>query len=848
MARISRWRLVWGIVVLVCGWLALPPNAAAATNPIVFNIPAQPLPAALHDFAQQAHLQLLFDYKALEHLRAHRIVGRMAAPDALRRLLRGSGYTFSRVNAHTIAIRRSQSVEADPASTASAAAPPPASKAANAPIVLKHPKHQSGLQTVLVEGRFISRAGFSAMKMNLPAKDTPFSISTYTQSFMHAIEAQQVSSLYSYMTGIQSAGITGYDIVFRGFQSGANDQNSILVDGLPGLATRFGSPATIGIQRIDVVRGPASVLNGEEQPGGFINLVTKKPQARRSLELSAVGTAYAGHGIGVTDKPGFTVGIDATGPIAGNRHFLYRLIVSDMNRDTFRTYSYDRDIYIAPSFTWKMSRDTKLTLQYVYQGLKYSYDTYLVAPKSDIHLVAPITTRYQQPSDYGKEHGSVLSMFFSHRFSNGWSWHLETRDVWHTDQARGFDVTAVAPDLMYVERRARGQLNTRGYHYADTHLDMNFDTFGVKHMVVVGATAGRDSEDTNRLQFFNAPSSGAQSLNISIYSPNYNGVPPLADLPLVAPGHDTLLNDRYTVIQNLGAYIADELTFSKHWKGSLGLRYAADKQWIHTSYPLTGKILPETVATAHKVLPMGGIVYQPDRHWSFYASYSTSFVPPPANAININGINDFVPTSANQVEVGEKDSFLGGNLTSTLALFRIDETNTLSHFHCVDYGTCYEQVGKAQSKGVEFELNTRPLPGWQLTAGAAYTKAHVTSSTNAYQVGVQLPNVPLWAEHLWSRYQFQSPRLRGVGVGLGIIHDGQRNGFTPTKAEPMLLLPAYTRVDAALYYVRAAYTLTFKVTNLLDTTYYQSAGFNGDINLLPGAPRTFTLSARVYLQ
>ncbi|MGC8518819.1 MAG: TonB-dependent siderophore receptor [Steroidobacteraceae bacterium] len=847
MLRIARWRECLGVVLLVCAALAVAPLAAAADPPVAFNISAQPLPAALHVFARQAHVQLLFDYRALQHLKARRVAGRMGAEAALQQLLSGSGFTFVRVNARTIAIRRANTAESSspPQTTDATTSRPPPQAKISTPRIRKRPP---ALQTVLVEARFISNAGFSAMKMNLPAKDTPFSISTYTQSFMHAIEAQQVSSLYSYMTGIQSAGSTGYDIVFRGFQSGANDQNSILVDGLPGLATRFGSPVTIGIQRIDVVRGPASVLNGEEQPGGFINLVTKKPQPHSSVELSAIGNTYDGHGVGVTQRPGFTAGMDATGPIAGNKHFLYRLIFSDQNADTYRTYAYNRDIYLAPSFTWRISQATKLTLQYVYQALHYSYDSYLVAPNNNINLVAPITTRYQQPNDYGKEHGSVLSMFFVHRFTNGWTWHLETRDVWHTDEARGFDMYAISKNLQFIQRRARGQLNQRGYHYIDTHLEMKFNTFGVTHQMVVGLTGGRDSAYEDRTQFFNAPATGPDSLNISIYNPSYANVPALADLPLVAPGHDTLLDDRSEVIENFGAYMADELSFSRHWKGSVGLRYAYDKQWLRTFYPITGNYAPETVSTAHDVLPMGGIVYQPDKHWSLYASYSTSFEPSPSNAISIDGTSNFVPTSATQYEVGAKDSFLHGRFTSTLALFRIDEKNTFSHFACANYGSCYEQVGRAQSKGAEFEVNARPLPNWQITAGAAYTRAQITQSTDSYEVGLQLPNVPRMAEHLWSRYQFSSPALRGFGIGLGIIHDGQRNGISPTTAEPMLILPAYTRVDTALYYVRSRYTLTFKVTNLLDATYYQSSGFTDNLNVLPGAPRTFTLAARVYLR
>lgn len=811
-----------------------------------FDIAAQAMPTALQAFAAQAHVQLLFDYKALAGLRTGPVKGRMQAKDALTLLLKGSGYTFQQVNHRTIAIQPESGAAADPPpSVGGASSGGQAPAGASAPAIVGVPAAGNTLASVVVTAKFISTEGSSAMKMNLPARDTPFSISTYSQGFMNAVAAEKVDSLYPYMTGIQSAGITGYDLVFRGFQSGANDFNSILVDGLPGLATRFGSPVTIGVERIDVVRGPASVLNGEEQPGGFINLITKKPEAQPLYELSASGTAYDGAGIGTTDKPGFDVAADMTGPIAGSDRFLYRLIVDDANKDTFRTYSYNRGSYVAPSFSWLISDATKLTLAYEYQHLLYSYDTYLVAPNDNIGLVAPITTRYQQPSDWELEHGNVLSSFLTHKFANGFTWHIGTRSVWHDDEARGFDVVSITKNLQFVSRRARGQLNKRRFHFADTHLDMPFRTLGVRHEMVTGVTAGFDSLDANRIQYYNAPASGAANLNINIYAPVYAGVPSLSSLPLVLPSQASQLNDRYTVTESFGAYTADMMTFSEHWKGSVGLRYARDRQWIR-ELKVAG--VPEDVKVNDKVLPMAGIVYQPDKHWSLYASYSASYVPAPAQAIDINDRNTFVPTSANQVEVGEKDEFLHGRLTSTLALYRIDEKNTLSTFSCI-YGTCYSQVGKARSRGGEFEVNARPLPNWQLTAGAAYTDARITASNNPVQVNARLPNVPIQAEHLWSRYDFRAPALYGFGFGLGIIHQGERKGITPTSATiPMLELPAYTRTDAALYYSRGDYIFTFKVENLFDKTYYQSAGFQGNINLLPGNPRLFTLSARALFE
>lgn len=706
-------------------------------------------------------------------------------------------------------------------------------------------KKVTQLKAVSVHGRFIAAAGHSALRMEASARDTPFSISTYTGSFMHAIEAQKVDALYPYMTGIQSAGITGYDLVFRGFQSGGNDQNSILVDGLPGLATRFGSPATIGVSRIDVVRGPSSVLNGEEQPGGFINLITKKPEADPLYEFSASGTTYDGAGIGVTDKPGLDFAADLTGPVGYSKRFLYRLVMDDSNKDTFRHASYDRSVYFAPSLTWKISDATSLTAAYQYQRLRYSYDTYLVAPNSDINLAAPITTRYQQPNDYEKEHGSVLTLLFTHDLNNGMTWNVSTRDVWHTDEAHGFDVVAIRPNLLDVSRRARGQLNKRRYDYLDTNLQMPFDTFGIGHKMVIGLTAGRDSSDTNRLQFFNGPATGPTSLDISIYDPVYSGAPPLASLPLVAGGNTTLLNDRFTVLDTYGAYFADMMTLSSQWKATIGLRYALDRQSIKE---LKIPNVPSSSKTNSKALPMLGLVYQPNDHWSLYTSYSTSYVPPAANAIDINGVNSFVPTSAKQIEAGSKANFLDNRVTATFALYRIDEKNNFSHFSCI-YGTCYRQLGKARSQGAELEVNARPMPNWQLTAGYGYTDARITGSDNVAEVNSRLPNVPFNSAHIWSRYDFRAPQLQGLGFGLGLIYNGERAGFTPTKVNgPMLKLPAYTRVDAALYYNYDKYVVTFKVENLFDKTYYQSAGFNGDINLLPGVPRLFTLSVRAFFE
>src|SRR6185437_12886139 len=133
----------------------------------------------------------------------------------------------------------------------------------------------------------------NSMKMGIPVKDTPFSIESYSKSFMTSIQTQQIFDLYRYMTGLQKAGLTGYDLTIRGFSTIDSDRNTFLTDGLPGLAVRFGSPPTIGIDHIELLKGSASLLYGQATPGGIVNIITKKPEAVESTEIETRGTINA---------------------------------------------------------------------------------------------------------------------------------------------------------------------------------------------------------------------------------------------------------------------------------------------------------------------------------------------------------------------------------------------------------------------------------------------------------------------------------------------------------------------------------------------------------------------------
>jgi len=192
-----------------------------------------------------------------------------------------------------------------------------------------------------------------------------------------------------------------------------------------------------------------------------------------------------------------------------------------------------------------------------------------------------------------------------------------------------------------------------------------------------------------------------------------------------------------------------------------------------------------------------------------------------------------------------------GALTATAALFRIDQTNVIvaSSSSACSTGSCSEQIGAARSQGVELEATARPLPNWNIIAGYAYTDARVTNNPKAALAGPlaggELPNSPLNAAHLWSRYDFTGSGLDGLGVGLGLSYVSTRVAYTPTASllHPFVA-PAYTVVDMGVYYTIKKVDFTLKINNLLDTNYYLSGTVTqGKVNVQPGTPRTAMLTA-----
>jgi len=701
----------------------------------------------------------------------------------------------------------------------------------------------STMDSILVKGAtFIEKGTRSAMKLDVDVMDTPYSVSSYSSEFMDSIEASNIADIFKYMTGLQKAGTSAQDITFRGFKTGGNDRNALMVDGLPGLSGRFSSPPSISVEHVDVVRGPASVLYGQAQPGGFVNLNTKKPTAQRKSEVQLKGSTYWSNASRFGDDNGYEIGVDFTGRLNSNNNWLYRLIAQKHDNDTFRDFAYNKGLFISPSITWNATDATSATLLLEYREYENAYDKYLTAPNRDISRVAAITTHYQQPGDYQEEKGHSQTLLIRHGFSSSSTLNFSIRHASSIDRAKAFDAVAVRPNMEYISRRAVRNKNKRESIFFDSNFEIPFSTGNISHQALIGINGGINSTDLNRLQFFNGPATGANSLDISIRDPIYTGYPRHEDLPTVTPNAPRTLTHRRTESEALGIYISNLITFSEKWKFNFGLRKTYDSQSIE-ELRISG--IPSFDKSSNKVLPQAGLLFQPSQTWTFYTSYSTSYVPAAANVQDINGRNPFDPEESKQFEAGIKISSMDDRIQATLAAFDIKKEKSLTSFTC-PIGTCSEQIGAQRSKGMEFEINARPVENWQLTFGYARADAYVSESRDLAQLNAQLPNSARDTLQFWSRYDFSGGALDGLGAGIGVSYAGERKGNLPSSTDArVMVLPSYKIVDLAIYYKRNNSITTLKIGNLLDERYFESTGLLAETQVQPGLPRNISLSTRI---
>jgi iron complex outermembrane receptor protein len=676
----------------------------------------------------------------------------------------------------------------------------------------------TSLDAMVVTGNQLPymRLSETATKTDQDLLDTPLSVSIINQTLIEDIQAQTLADVYPYIVGLSQSGTNANSFTLRGLSS---DLQNVQVNGLPGLASRFGSPSTANIERVEVLKGPASVLYGLMEPGGLVNIVTKRPELEDKTSFSISGQSYASDTSHFGSDTGATLTYDSTGSLTDDNNLLYRFIASVENIDSFRDGVNYNNIYLYPTLSYQFNPDLKVTVGMEYVREKGDADDGLVAVNNDINTIASLDTRYQEKGDYDNDEGLIFFGELENQLNSNTTLKVNLRSVFHEDERKLYENNrvndAVNVSDSTLRRRDRHQLNKRQYHFIDTNLAQKFTTGSFYHSTLVGINMGFERSDYERIRF------GSNiSPNIDVYNP----ITGLGTPSAIQSG-----SDRVTDYYNAGIYLQDTIDLTDALSIMLGARY--DQQYVRFQEQVSGF---NDKKTTGEFLPQGGIVYRINDQLSVYGSHTESFYP---NSIERRSAtnSDFSPEKGNQNEVGIKAALFDEKLNMTLAGFKINKSNIVETNSNGDY----ELLGDLESRGYEFEVQALPIENWQIKLGYANVDSIVSKSANANLIGKTNAFAPRHNAFLWTRFNFPERIFGGkLGTSLGINYKSKQ--VTNANETSQVELPSYTRVDFGMYYDIKQYQIGLNIENVFDKTYF--TGGTTDRKIYPGDPRLVTLS------
>ena len=630
--------------------------------------------------------------------------------------------------------------------------------------------------------------------MNIPLIDTPAAIQIIPRTIIEEQGARRLTDVVRNVSGVQSgddnAGRQDL-LVIRGFLT-----NRIARDGfLP--AVSFGDGAQLGlanVERVEVLKGPASVLYGLTEPGGLINIVTKRPEAAPRYSLTGQAGSFD-----------FYQGdIDLNQPLTADGRWLGRLNTSYQNAGSFRDHFIDSErTQIAPSLRWAPTVRTTVDLDLEYYKRQNQAD-YGVAAVGGKALAMPRQRFLGEPRDRNKAEELRLQATVDHRFNNDWSLRTLARFSDTSTKSRQTYPFGLAADGRMLNRRF--YLHDQDYqNYAlQSNLTGEIETGPFEHSFLFGVDAN--------FTRFESSNFDADIDPIDIFNPVYGAA---------LGQRSAYTQDRR--IDFYGLYLQDMISFGAHWKLLLGGRYDMVKTFFKPSWT---KI---TDKRDRAFSPRAGLVYQPIEDLSLYASYTTSFQPPLSGA-GFDG-KPFKPEEGEQFEIGVKRDWFGGRLSTTLSAFQLTRSNLSTPDRQNPRFSI--QIGEQRSRGVEFDITGELTPGWRVTGSLAYLDARITKD-NRLPVGNRLVNAPAWSGSLWTTYAFQDNPLRGFEVGGGLFVVGGRKADLANRVN----VDAHARVDLfARYKVNETVTLALNVDNLFDEYYVGGVYYNPN-TITPGAPRS----------
>jgi iron complex outermembrane receptor protein len=703
---------------------------------------------------------------------------------------------------------------------------------------------EQALQQVEIIGRaktsYKSDYTFGATKTGTYLKDIPQSVSIITKELIADRQIERAWDATKLISGVNR--YSNYnDIVIRGFRSGENQPR--LINGLRSAFGYFDQPVTANLERIEIIKGPASALFGNTVPGGTINFVTKKPLPVKRYGISLTTGSFNT----------MRAAADFTGPVMKDSTVLFRLNTAYSHAESFRNLQFSDNYMVAPSITYLPSPKTALNVDLVYNYNKSRIDRgqpiFGAGSEGDIYST-PISLAINAPNDYYNVRNLQFNFSLSHAFTNnlsvnatymkyGWDESLSehrTTNIFAVDGA-GKDIPSQV-GMQVVDRLQKlfsDNLNLFATLKAGKGEFKQTMLLGYDYIAQLRPTGG--SQNVAR-GYRNAANNGI----INTYNPA-NKAAYLLDAkgnPVPNVAHFDLQNVQYPIRNNSSylftatnyapskyavnaVYIQDQLTYHK-LQLLLGLRQ--EFYTDYTNYKQSGQVN----VTQRALIPRAGLVYSLNQQVNLYGTYTQGYQPQSASTFsNPSSGGPFDPLKSNMLEAGAKAGLFEDALALNVAVYQINQRNVLVYANDPVNPDLYRQRGREQARGLELEAIGNIMPNLSVNANYAYNVAVIKEGLPT-EIGMQRANAPKHLANVWLKYNVIKGPLSGLGIGGGINHASRRNTELIT-----LQLPAYTTADAALYYTLNKVRLAANFNNLFNQRYW-IAGYNYT-RIFPGEPR-----------
>lgn len=720
----------------------------------------------------------------------------------------------------------------------------------------------TALQEVEVIGRkessYKNTNSFIGTKTASALKEVPQSVGYVTKELILDQGATTVNEVVKNISGVnQNSSYNDFSI--RGFRATGNRNSGNLLNGMRAQTSLWKQSSLANIERVEVIKGPASALFGNAAPGGVINRVTKKPLFENKNSIT----------VGVGSWNTLKTYGDFTGPLNPKKTLLYRLNLGYEKTDSFRDLQGSESIIAAPSFSYIPNEKTHINVDFVYQSFNGKIDRGQSVPADGNVYSTPISRSLSAANDFLKENTLNTTIALTHKFSD----HISLNAI-YLNSSYSEDMLEHTQANLYYKQIGNGAnafryadpnkvmmtANQRKRYFANnsfnTYFNFNFNTGILKHKLLVGydyfiseQKAGSSSISAqgylskDKTKVVNTYTTTANVLAGSVQTPSTNV--PVFDLydPIAGNAYKDI--SKYIWKQNTlnpyeeyshGVYVQEQIDISIV-KLLIGLR----QEWFTET--LNKETTKEISRQTSAFIPRVGLVVEASENINLYSTWVKGFQPQGANIQSdpdrYGGPFDYMKSEL--YEVGLKTEWFNKRLNATLAIFKITQENSLEQSPKAGKADWRVPVDE-ESNGFELDVAGQILPNFSVVANYAYTDARIVKLKEEGAIkdlNVQRPSTPRHAANLWTKYIFENGSLKGLGAGIGVSYASERLGQVGRRATAASY-PDYTLLNAVLYYKVKDVQLQLNVNNVLNRTYWISGYDN--LRNFPGAPRNINAS------